>query len=299
MLTYTYQAFGLSITSEIECPELIPVDGAADVRVRFGSVPEKLDDPAGQGAWYQVSARELLLKPDHVAHFWVTDGTDVVIQRAREASDEDIRAYLLGSVFGALLHQRGILPLHASAIATARGAVAFAGPVGIGKSTLAAVFHKRGYHVLADDICAVSLTARGAPLVTPAYPQLNLWADALNKIGSPIEILRRTRIVTEKYGLPVSAQFSTVSVPLHAIYELSSTNMTRLHLTSVTGLDKLALIRDDTFRLNYLKGMDQRDHYMQIASAIAQHARLSRIARPDGIFLLDELADLVENDLRP
>src|SRR5207244_550297 len=133
---------------------------------------------------------------------------------------------------------------------------------------------------------------------TPAYPQLNLWSDTLKRIGSPIENLRRTRILTEKYGLPLSAQFSTVSVPLYAIYELASTDMTPLHLTRVTGLDKLALIKDNTFRLNYLKGMDQRDHYMQISSAIAQHARLSRIARPDGIFLLDELADLVENDLR-
>src|SRR5437773_792073 len=168
MLTYTYRAYGLNISSEIECPELVLANGAADVRVRFGPVPERLENPGGLGAWYQVSEQELLLTPHHVAHFWVTNGRDVVIQRAPNASDEDIRAFLLGSVFGGLLYQRGYLPLHASAIETHLGAVAFAGPVGLGKSTLAAVLHKRGYPVVADDLCAASLTAYGKPLVTPA-----------------------------------------------------------------------------------------------------------------------------------
>src|SRR5437588_5282775 len=133
MLIYTYHAYGLNISSEIECPELIPAVGPADVRVRFGLVPETLEN-AAPGVRYQVSARELLLTPDDVAHFWVTNGSDVVIQRAPGAGDEDIRVFLLGSVFGALLHQRGILPLHASAIETFLGAIAFAGPIGIGKS---------------------------------------------------------------------------------------------------------------------------------------------------------------------
>jgi hypothetical protein len=204
--------------------------------------------------------------------------------------------FLLGSVFGALLHQRGLLPLHASAIETRQGAVAFAGPVGFGKSTLAAVFHRRGYRILADDVCAVSLSVNGTPLVMPAYPQLNLWADALEKVGSTKENLRRTRVLTEKYGLPVSTQFSASSVPLYAVYELCTTNTTELSLTHLKGLDKIALVRDNTFRLRFLKGINQCERYIALVSATARHIRAARVVRPEGVFLLDELAGLVEND---
>ena len=56
----------------------------------------------------------------------------------RDLYESDVRVFLLGSCIGALLHQRGILVLHAGAIHTDKGAVLFTGPWGIGKSTLLA-----------------------------------------------------------------------------------------------------------------------------------------------------------------
>lgn len=195
---YSYHAYGLNIASDLECPELLRGNGAApDVRVRLGNVPEQLDSPKAQDVPYQAAPQQFLLKLDRIARFLVCNGNEIVIERAPEATDGDLRVFLLGSVIGALLHQRGVLPLHASAIETRLDAVAFAGEVGLGKSTLAAAFHRRGYRVLADDVCTVSLDQEGKPLVTPAYAQLNLWADALEQIGAAKENLRRTRILTE------------------------------------------------------------------------------------------------------
>lgn len=175
---FTYHAYGLNIASDLECQELLAGDGAApDVRVRSGPVPAGLASPPAQGVAYQAAPDQFLLDIEHVARFFIHNSNEIVIERAPEAADGDIRSFLLGSVIGVLLHQRGMLPLHASAIATARGAVAFAGEVGCGKSTLAAALHRRGYRVLADDVCAVSLNGAGQPIVTPAYPQLNLCAE--------------------------------------------------------------------------------------------------------------------------
>jgi len=59
----------------------------------------------------------------------------------------------MGSAMGALLHQRNILALHAGTIAVNGGSVIFCGPSGIGKSTLAAGFRRRGYpNVAGDDV---------------------------------------------------------------------------------------------------------------------------------------------------
>jgi len=244
------------------------------------------------------SRTQLLLKIDRVGRYLVSNGNDIVIERAPEASEDDARVFLLGSVLGALLHQRGVLPLHASAIETMYGAVAFAGQVGHGKSTLAAAFHARGYRVLADDVCAISLDVAGQPLVTPAYPQLNLWADALAHLGESKAALRRTRVLTEKYGLPISDHFSTRPVPLCAVYELNTTNSGPPSLGGVTGSAKMWLLRDNTFRLAFLAGMDNSERYMRMVLAVAQRIRTARVSRPCEPFLLDELADLVERDLR-
>ncbi len=295
---FTYNAFGLRIASQLECPELSYGNGAApDVTVRFGAVPDYLDSPNAQGAAYQVSANQFLLNVEHIARYLVCNGNEIVIDRAPEASDVDVRVFLLGSVIGALLHQRGVLPLHASAIETPQGAVAFAGPVGHGKSTLAAAFHRRGYRVLADDISAISLDQAGTPVVTPAYAQLNLWADALDKLQIEKNNLRRTRILTEKYGQPVAEGFSTQPVPLCAVYELQPTNAAQPSLEQVSGREKLLLLRNNTFRRSVLAGMNKAGWCEQIAFPVAQRIRTSRISRPHEPYLLDELANLVESDL--
>jgi hypothetical protein len=297
--SYNYHAYGLNIASDLECPELVPGNGASpDLRVRYGNVPERQDVPATSGAFFQATPQQFLLTIDRIARYAINNGDEIVIDRAPQATDGDVRVFLLGSAIGALLHQRGLLPLHASAIETRLGAVAFMGQVGLGKSTLAAAFHRRGYRVLTDDVCAVSLDADGKPLVTPAYPQLNLWADALEQIGETKENLPLTRLVNAKYGRSVSDGYTTNPVPLCAVYEL------RTHdggsppsLSRVTGREKMWLLRDNTFRLSFLAGMEHDEQYLRLVLATAQHISAARVSRPQQPFLLDELADLVERDL--
>jgi dephospho-CoA kinase len=54
---------------------------------------------------------------------------------------------------------RGVVCLHASAVAIGDEAIALLGPAGSGKSTTAAAFAERGYSVLAEDV--VTLDDRG------------------------------------------------------------------------------------------------------------------------------------------
>src|SRR5437762_891705 len=121
---FTYQAFGLAITSEIECPELLPGKaGLTDVYVRCGPVPEHLENAVKPGILCELGADRFLLKLDGVARYLICVGSEIVIDAVPKADPAAIRLFLLGPVFGALLHQRGILPLHGSAISTSKGAV--------------------------------------------------------------------------------------------------------------------------------------------------------------------------------
>lgn len=88
-----------------------------------------------------------------------------------------VRHFLFNQVIPMVMNHRGIEVLHASSILTPRGAIAFVGNGGFGKSSLAACFLKQGFRLLSDD--AVPLYIRGAALWTSSgVPEVNLWPRA-------------------------------------------------------------------------------------------------------------------------
>src|SRR5579863_9982693 len=127
-MSFQYCAYGLSIDSDFALPELAPGCGREpDVSIRAGSVPETIEQPYAVGVLYWAASGRFLLNMPRIARYLATDGRAIVSERATGADDADVRVFLLGSVFGALLHQRGALPLHGSAVAAASGAVLFLG----------------------------------------------------------------------------------------------------------------------------------------------------------------------------
>jgi hypothetical protein len=205
----------------------------ADVQIRFGAVPENLEGAVAKGVLYQARPNHFLLRMDKIAAFLISNGREVLIDRAPEATDDEILLFLFGSAFGALLHQRGLLVLHASAVETARGAALFVGHSGNGKSTLAAALRKRGYRILADDVCSLALDAAGQPVVLPGFPQLKLWADTAKKLEQETEPLRRVRPQLEKFALPVEDGFVNEPRPLFAVYHLTTINKQEFKLEAV------------------------------------------------------------------
>ena len=159
---YKYTAFGLQISSEPELPGLLQGNGNTEVTIRFREVPENLAVPIkGKGVAYEINADSFLLKVSGIAGFLVKHGNEIVIDKQNGADDHDIALFTINTPIGALLYQRGYLPLHASAIAVNGGCAIFTGISGVGKSTILASFHQQGYHVLSDEICAMWLSLNG------------------------------------------------------------------------------------------------------------------------------------------
>jgi hypothetical protein len=294
---YGYTAYGLTLRSELILPELIPAHAAPDVTITLGAVPETLAALTGRGVWYQVSPHEFLLNIPDTARYLAANGSTVTIERAPDAPDALVRLYLLGSVLAAILHQRGALPLHGSAINTPRGAVIFCGPSGRGKSTLAWEFQRRGYQHMCDDISVIGFDAHSKPLVYPAYPQLNLWTDVLEKHPPPRDVVRALHPELQKYALPTRAAFDAAPTPLFALYYLQTTNTDTLTLEPIKGLDKLQILVANTYRARWIAAMAKRTLHFQTAAHAGQSIRTRRVTRPLSPFRLHELADLIERDL--
>ena len=142
---YYYSAFGMTIGSAFEIPELIPLKKSKpDVIIHEGEVPESLDNPMKVGRRLQIKPGHFLYRQDDVAGYHVMNGNRIVVQPSVHVQEKEVRLYLLGSVFGALVHQRGGLPFHASAIEVNGRCVLFCGQSRAGKSTTANAFVKRG-----------------------------------------------------------------------------------------------------------------------------------------------------------
>ena len=114
---FSYRAYNYLIESELKFPEFLPaVEDDVDfsgppVVIRYGDVPAELENPTGRGVLYQASAHQFLLKLDGVARYLVCNGNEIVVEPAPGSLASDVRVFLLGSCFGALLHQRGVLVL--------------------------------------------------------------------------------------------------------------------------------------------------------------------------------------------
>lgn len=244
-----YALYGLQVRSPLPLPELpAGPDGPADVVIEEGAVPA----PAGPDG-YRITERGTVLEVAGIARFLIAGGERIVIEARAGASARNVRLFLLGSAFGALLHQRGLLPLHANAIAIGGGAVAFIGRSGAGKSTLAAWMLARGHAVLADDVCAVDLPAGGAPLVRPGVARLRLWRDALLQGGRDPAGLQPSfdGDMRDKFDLPAPA--AAGPLPLRRLYVLGTGDGGGPPIRPLRGSAALAALVENTYRGSYAR----------------------------------------------
>ncbi|MBI4647126.1 MAG: hypothetical protein HY738_11185 [Bacteroidia bacterium] len=292
-----YRAFGLNIQSCIALPELETTSGQPDVDIVFGDVPDFLDAPKTKGIRYEASAGKLLLKVNNVAKFLVLNGNKIFIEPLNNATDEDIRLFLLGSCFGALIHQRGLLALHGSAIEIENSAVIFTGLSEAGKSTLSAAFVQKGYKFISDDICVISSDKNDIPQIFSGFPQMKLWANSIEKLGDNPKNYSRIRRTLEKYNVTPN-QYVTNPLPVKYIFELNSWNFPRFEIKNITGFDKFAIIKDNTYRARFLEGLEQLNAHFNISNSVAKYATIYKLHRPSSPFMLEELLGLVLQNIK-
>lgn len=208
----TYSAYGLVVASDLDLPELTPMDA---------SVPPDVRVMAGPVEWGAAATPDRVVGQfEDLVRFEITDGTRITVDELRPTPDDVVRARLLGEIFAVLLRQRGLLVVHACAVASDDGAVCLVGESGWGKSTLAEAFCQRGYALLTDDVVAIEPGRDGGPPhVIPSYPQIRLREDAaafLVPDGDGLTPMSRNGPKVARNGVAMAAE----PVPLRALYFL-------------------------------------------------------------------------------
>lgn len=211
---FTYHAFGLNISSEIELPGMVEAPGVEeDVRIVRGKVgiPHHVEGPN-----YLVYGEDIYLWWKDIGKVRIHGDKQITV----DAKGCQIIAFLLGPVMSILLHQREFLVLHGSAVRIDVGAVAFLGYRGFGKSTTAINLYKHGYPLVADDILAIKFDEKGTPIVYPGYLHVRLSDESYDNVKDSTDVLTPIRTIAGKLFCDASSGFSPESVALKGIYIL-------------------------------------------------------------------------------
>jgi hypothetical protein len=291
-------AYGLCIRSGIDLPELPPCTGTGtlpDVHVARGQVRRVCPVLTDDGCAFWAKPREAKLFYDGVGAFHVIDGSRIVVESADGVDEREIRFFILGPAMAMLLHQRGLLPIHANAVEIDGVAVLFTGFSGRGKSTLAATLCSRGHRLVADDICPVDVS-RHRPVVVPGIPQIRLLPESIRTLGESMSG-PTVHPRTDKYAWRVRSGASPAPVPLERIYVISDGD--DIHVQRLQPHEAFGQLVASTYpvaaHLMEADGTAKR-HFSQCVS-LAGRARVCRLHRPRSLARLPELAAAVEADV--
>jgi hypothetical protein len=275
---FRYRLFGLSLASDLELPELrsdTAPSASPDLVIRTGELPEPRQELSPIGDFVEIAPREFRLQVPEVGGFMVRDGCEIFVRPLRGAEPADLRAYLLGSVLGGLVHQAGLLPLHASAIARGEQAAAFLGASGAGKSTIAHRLSRKGYGLLSDDVCVVHPGADGGALVWPGIRQFKLWDSSLAAAGESRSGLAPVLMREDKFLLPASRTADDSAHRLDLIYVLARGEKGgENRIEALKGLQAVNALVSNTYRGLALRGMGRSAWHLQRCVELARHCRI-------------------------
>jgi hypothetical protein len=320
---HVYGGFGLRIGATHPVPGLAPLAGVVvpDVFVHLHGTPwlerDRAAPDAGEAVYasadHDEDGRPLLtverLGRGRSFRFRYADGIEFVLDAGgREIratwpapwTIDDVATYLLGPVFAFALRLRGVTCLHASAVAIADRAIAFIGPAGAGKSTVAAAFARRGCPGISDDVAALGWDGDAA-VVHPGPARIRLWPESVLALYGSTDALPRLTPTWDKRFVDLTAngyRLHDRALPLVAIYVLdereSSDRVPRLeHLSPAAAL--MALVANT--QANHLLDTGMRALEFQSLGRLVASVGVRRIVPHEDVARLPALCDLVVDDV--
>jgi hypothetical protein len=307
---HVYRVAGLVIASSIRLDPLPPAAGSprrADWCLSAARASPEQDPATWFRRWYDPDGRLWLsfgrleegfrLRFAHSAVFDVNPATRLIrVRREPGTPTRTLRHIFLNQVLPLLAASEERLVLHASAVTGPGGAIAFVGPGGLGKSTLAGAMTRRGHSLLTDD--ALVLEWRDARVaVRPTFPELRLWPDSSRALaaGGRLRTARTAHYTTKRrVADPGGARFDPRLRRLARLYllERAARGGGPVRFESVSPRDAVvALVRCafvlDTGDRALMRGTF--DHLTALVSAVP----VFRLRYPGSLARLGELADLV------
>ncbi|MCF2872365.1 hypothetical protein L0664_14920 [Octadecabacter sp. G9-8] len=295
-IPYKYRAYGCNFVSDVP---LLMLNKGSDVNLdtitirRCNELPPRPERARQIGPLAWAGADYLSLDVDRIVRLVAQDAKTLLYQPYDGIDDQSVQLFLMTSGLGAVLMQRGLLVMRGTAVERDGSCVMCIGQSGVGKSTVAAGLMQRGFRVISDDICGIN--DRGQ--IIPGGPSVKIWQDAADVLGIATDSLTRLRPHMEKFDVPLGGSFCDETVSVRTIYLLSEHQSGTISCDVLTGHDKFVALRDNTYQLPFMAGMDLGALHFKHVTALSQGIVVKHIKRPMDGFDLDHLIDTLIKDL--
>jgi hypothetical protein len=228
---------------------------------------------------FQLNEADFRLTIENIATYRVQNGSVVTVYPFSDVDQASIQLFLNGSVFGALLHQRGIIPFHGCSFEQNHKGIILCGYSGAGKSSVTAAFCQQGARFINDDITPVTIDESGF-WIMPIRTKIKLWNDALTALSIETENLEKIRPSMQKFYVPVENN-SQDKQELNTLIVLGIHDNDRYEVMRPAGMEKFNLLRSHIYRKIYLKGMPkaERNLFSQLLK-LSQSVDVLHVLRP-------------------
>ncbi len=284
-----YRACGVRIRSELELPGLAPARRTTDpdVTVRWGPVEAPERWPAsGVAAWPSPEADVISWAGRAKLRL---SASEMVVESDREPF---ARQCVVGPGLGVVLHRRGRLVLHGSAVEVAGRAVVLLGQKGAGKSTTAAALLARGHRLLTDDLVVIDLDGAGQPQCALGPIQMKLWPASAEALGLGAEVQPFVEGLDK--GVWFGARPSPRPVPVAAVCSLTWGET--LDLSPLAGARAFGAVFEHVYAPRFL-GAEAGGRLIAPTARLCASAQVLRLARPPQLAELDRAVDQLEEDV--
>src|ERR1700738_1296147 len=320
-MSFNWSVYGL----QVQANQLIPglthsaSPSVPDLQICVGFLPKELTQAAEHASrpwyasadkaegdipilriWNLADRRLFLLRYADGTEFVVNStGTKMWSRWPKDVATEDVMSCLTGPVLGFVLLLRGIICLHASAIAIGDRAIAIAGPGEAGKSTTAAAFAKLGYPVLSDDVVTLD-EQDGAFLVHPAYSRIRLWPDSAEALYGSADVLPRLAPAWDKRYVDLTEndyRFQKSPVPLAATYILDerALDCSAARIETLSSKEALVSLIGNTYA-TYLMDRTMRGREFEILRRVIAAIPIRRVVPPADYGHLPRLCNMILED---
>jgi len=264
-----------------------------NVTLELSPVNPLLDAVEAEGVLWRAGAGRFFIEVPEVARYLAEKGVSLSIEPFTGSCCEKVVFYLKMVPMAAIIFQRGLVALHASAITDGNRTILIAGDSGSGKSSLAAALMVRGWSILADDLAVVSLDGAGKPVIHPTFPELVLRKDTSDRLG--IDTTQLPSLGENRIRLARQHQFTT-QLPLSAVYLLSLHNREDVGRTELENSKAFHILREHLYNSRIADAILDKGAYLRIAAAVARHIPLIRLQRPMGTWSLNQMANFFSQE---